>query len=89
METSIPPSIFLINPEVQEALLQNLPVVALESTIITHGMDYPQNRDTALAVEKVIRDNGAIPATIAIIHGVIKIGLTHDEIEMLSKDGRH
>jgi pseudouridine-5'-phosphate glycosidase len=52
-------------------------------------MDYPQNRDTALAVEQIVRDNGAVPATIAIINGVIKIGLTSDEIEMLSKEGRH
>ena len=52
-------------------------------------MDYPQNRDTALAVEQIVRNNGAVPATIAIINGVIKIGLTSDEIEMLSKEGRH
>jgi len=64
-------------------------VVALESTIITHGMDYPINRDTAVAVEQIVRDHGAVPATIAIVHGVIKIGLSSEEIEMLSKDGRH
>lgn len=64
-------------------------MVALESTIITHGMDYPINRDTAVAVEQIVRDHGAVPATIAIVHGVIKIGLTSEEIEMLSKDGRH
>jgi pseudouridine-5'-phosphate glycosidase len=52
-------------------------------------MDYPQNRDTALAVEQIVRENGAVPATIAIINGVIKIGLTTDEIEMLAKEGRH
>lgn len=64
------------------------PVVALESTIITHGMQYPVNRDTALAVEAIVRENGAIPATIAIVSGVIKIGLTEAEIELLAKEGR-
>lgn len=62
--------------------------MALESTIITHGMEYPLNRDTALAVEKIVRDYGAIPATIAIIKGVIKIGLTSDDLEMLSSEGK-
>ena len=60
-----------VAPEVKEALAQGKPVVALESTIISHGMPYPQNVETALNVEKVIRDNGAIPATIAIIGGEI------------------
>lgn len=55
-------------------------MVALESTIITHGMAYPTNRDTALAVEEIIRQQGAIPATIAIIKGVIKVGLSKEEI---------
>lgn len=63
-------------------------MVALESTIITHGMEYPVNRDTALAVEQIIRDAGAIPATIAIIRGVIKVGLTIEDIEMLSTHGK-
>lgn len=74
----------VIKPEVKEALEQGRPVVALESTIITHGMEYPVNRDTALAVEKIVRDNGAVPATIAILEGVIKVGLTEADIEMLS-----
>lgn len=56
-----------VAPEVQQALAEGKPVVALESTIISHGMPYPQNVETALAVEKIIRDNGAIPATTAII----------------------
>jgi pseudouridine-5'-phosphate glycosidase len=64
-------------------------VVALESTIITHGMEYPVNRDTAVAVEQIVRENGATPATIAIINGVIKIGLEISEIEYLSKEGKH
>ena len=66
----------------------NKPIVALESTIITHGMEYPVNRDTAVAVEQIVRDLGAVPATIAIINGVVKIGLTLDEIEMLSTEGK-
>ena len=77
-----------VKPEVQQALAEGSPVVALESTIITHGMEYPSNRDTALAVEQIVRDQGAIPATIAIIKGVIKIGLTGEDIETLSKEGK-
>lgn len=76
-----------IAPEVAEALAQNKPVVALESTIISHGMPYPQNVETALKVEQVIRDNGAVPATIAIIGGRLKAGLSKDEIEHLGKTG--
>ena len=72
-----------IKPEVKEALEQGKAVVALESTIIAHGMPYPKNVETALAVEEVIRKNGAVPATIAIIDGVIKVGLTPEEIEYL------
>ena len=76
-----------VSPEVQEALASGKPVVALESTIISHGMPYPQNVETALNVEKIIRDAGAIPATIAIIKGKITVGLSHDEIEYLGKKG--
>ncbi len=76
-----------INPEVKGALAQNLPIVALESTIISHGMPYPQNKETALQVEKIVRENGAIPATIAIINGKIKVGLNNDEIDYLAKSG--
>ncbi|KXH84088.1 pseudouridine-5'-phosphate glycosidase [Sporosarcina sp. HYO08] len=68
--------------EVQEAMEQGKPVVALESTIISHGMPYPQNVKTAREVEQIIRDNGAVPATIAIIDGKIKIGLSDEELEM-------
>jgi pseudouridine-5'-phosphate glycosidase len=88
VESTIPSSLFIIKPEVKDALANNRPVVALESTIITHGMEYPVNRDTALAVEKIVRDLGAIPATIAIIEGVIKVGLTSEDIEMLSTEGK-
>lgn len=74
-----------INKEVQHALENNLPVVALESTIISHGMPYPKNVETALRVEKAIRDNGAIPATIGIIDGVAVIGMNEEEIELFGK----
>ncbi|MBR2539959.1 MAG: pseudouridine-5'-phosphate glycosidase [Mogibacterium sp.] len=76
-----------INPEVKEALDSGKPVVALESTIISHGMPYPQNVETALNVERIIRENGAVPATIAIIGGRLKAGLTPDEIEYFGKKG--
>lgn len=76
-----------INEEVKEALEQGKPVVALESTIISHGMPYPQNVETALNVEKIIREEGAIPATIAIIGGRLKAGLTPEEIEYFGKKG--
>ncbi len=77
-----------INPEVAEALAAGKPVVALESTIISHGMPYPQNVETALAVEAIIRDCGAVPATIAIIGGRLKAGLSADEIEYFGKKGQ-
>ena len=76
-----------IAPEVQEALANGKPVVALESTIISHGMPYPQNVETALNVEKIIRENGAVPATIAVIGGRMKAGLTPEEIDYLGKTG--
>ena len=76
-----------INPEVKEALEEGKAVVALESTIISHGMPYPKNVETALQVERIIRENGAIPATIAIIKGKLKVGLTPEEIEYLGKSG--
>lgn len=76
-----------ISQEVKEAIKEKKPVVALESTIISHGMPYPKNVETALEVEKVVRENGAIPATIAIINGEIKIGLTKEEIEIIGKAG--
>ena len=76
-----------VSPEVLEALAANRPVVALESTIISHGMPYPQNVETALNVERIVRENGAVPATIAIIGGKLKAGLSRDEIEYLGKKG--
>ena len=73
--------------EVAEALAAGRPVVALESTIISHGMPYPQNVDTALRVEQTVRDNGAVPATIAIIGGKLKAGLSHEDIEYIGRKG--
>ena len=72
--------------EVSEALKANQPIVALESTIISHGMPYPQNVEMAKHTESIIREHGAVPATIAIIDGKIKIGLEEDELEMLGKN---
>lgn len=74
-----------ILPEVAQALAEGKPVVALESTIISHGMPYPKNVETALAVEKTVRDNGAIPATIAIMNGKCHVGLSSDELEYFGK----
>ena len=77
-----------VSPEVEAAVKAGQPVVALESTIISHGMPYPQNVETALNVERVLRENGAVPATIAIIGGRLKAGLSRKEIEHLGKAGR-
>lgn len=74
-----------LSEEVQTAKQQGKPIVALESTIISHGMPYPQNVKTAREVEQIIRDNGAVPATIAILDGKIKIGLSEEELEMFGK----
>ena len=76
-----------VAPEVAAALAAGRPVVALESTIISHGMPYPQNAETALNVEKLIREAGAVPATIAVIGGRLKAGLSPEEIDYLGKSG--
>ena len=76
-----------LSPEVKKALENNQPVVALESTIISHGMPYPQNVETALKVEEIVRQNGAVPATIAVINGRLKAGLSEEEITILGKQG--
>ena len=76
-----------VSEEVKQALAEGKPVVALESTIISHGMPYPKNVETALNVEKIVRENGAVPATIAIIKGKITVGLSPEEIEYLGKEG--
>ncbi|WIV11213.1 pseudouridine-5'-phosphate glycosidase [Proteiniborus sp. MB09-C3] len=77
-----------IKPEIEEALNNGLPVVALESTIISHGMPYPENIKTAREVERIVRENGAVPATIAILKGKLTVGLDEKELEILgnSKD---
>ena len=77
-----------IKPEVAEALAAGRPVVALESTIISHGMPWPQNAQTAFAVEDTVRAHGAVPATIAVIGGKLKAGLTREEIEYLARKGQ-
>ncbi|MBN3562299.1 pseudouridine-5'-phosphate glycosidase [Amphritea spongicola] len=77
-----------IHPDVAAALAAGQPVVALESTIISHGMPYPQNVETALKVEQTVRENGALPATIAIINGRLKVGLSEEEITYLGKTGK-
>jgi pseudouridine-5'-phosphate glycosidase len=74
-----------IHPEVAKALAENRPVVALESTIISHGMPWPKNIETALAVENTVRENGAIPATIAILNGKCFVGLSKEQIEYFGK----
>jgi len=76
-----------IHPEIESALANNRAVVALESTIISHGMPYPKNKETAFLVEEEVRKTGAIPATIALMDGKIKIGLTKEEIDNLAKTG--
>lgn len=80
-------NLLVINPEVKKALEENKPVVALESTIISHGMPYPKNVETALRVEEIVRENGAIPATIAIIGGKLTVGISKEEIDYLGKKG--
>lgn len=75
------------SPEVKDAMGKGKPIVALESTIISHGMPYPKNVETAIAVERTIRENGAVPATIAIIKGRLMVGLTPEELEYFGKKG--
>lgn len=77
-------STWQIRPEVQKALDANSPIVALESALISHGLSYPQNLETAQALEQAVRENGALPATIAIIEGKIRVGLTDGELERLA-----
>lgn len=77
-----------IAPRIAEAIRLGMPVVALESTIITHGMPFPQNVETALRVEQTVRDSGAMPATIALLGGAMRVGLTPAEIEQLGQTGK-
>ncbi len=78
------PNNMLISDEVKNALSRGMAIVALESTIISHGMPYPQNVETAKLLEKTVRENGAVPATIAILDGIIRVGLTDDDLELLA-----
>ena len=77
---------FVISQEVQEALNANKPVVALESSIITHGMPYPTNIETAMMVEETVRENGAVPATIGVYHGKVIVGLSKEQIIGISNN---
>ncbi|MBZ7223568.1 pseudouridine-5'-phosphate glycosidase [Klebsiella grimontii] len=88
-ELNISSELLQVSAEVQQALKNNQPIVALESTIISHGMPFPENAQTALEVEETIRRQGAVPATIAIIHGVMKVGLRREEIELLGREGHN
>ncbi len=76
-----------LSPEVREALEHNRPIVAMESTIISHGMPYPQNVETALNCQKICRENGAVPATCAVIGGKLCAGLTDEQIDYLGREG--
>ena len=74
-----------ITPEIQEAIKQGKPIVALESTILSHGMPYPENLEFAHKVEEIVREQGAVPATTAIIGGKLKVGLNAEELEIMCK----
>lgn len=80
-----PPECFDVAGDIASALSNGAPVVALESTIVSHGMPYPENLETALAVERIVREEGAVPATIAVIDGRVKLGLDEDQFERLSR----
>lgn len=77
-----------VSPEVEAALLEKRPVIALESTIISHGMPYPQNVETAFKVEQIVREHGAVPATVGIVDGVGVVGLSKEEIEEMGRRGQ-
>lgn len=81
------PSLLRLAPEVQQALAAGKAVVALESTIVAHGMPFPQNLETARAVEAVVRSHGAVPATIAVLDGAVRVGLSDAELEALARAG--
>ncbi len=85
-DTPVPSALLAIAPEVADALAAGRPVVALESTIIAHGMPWPANAETARAVEAVVREHGAVPATIAVQEGKLRVGLGADELEALARD---
>lgn len=78
--------ILLLSPEVQSAIADNKPVVALESTVIAHGLPGPTNFETAQMLERIVRESGAVPATIAIMEGNLRVGLSADELRFLAED---
>src|SRR5688572_5559383 len=80
----MPPSL-VYSTEVATARAHGQPLVALESTLITHGLPYPANRDTALAMEQAVRDAGAVPATIAVLEGQVMVGLSSEQVDMLAQ----
>ena len=75
----------VVSPEIRDALAEGRPVVALETTIVSHGMPWPENIETALAVEAIVRENGAVPAAIAVLDGRIRVGLGREDLERLAK----
>src|SRR6266852_7656265 len=77
---------FCISSEIESALAANRPVVALESTVIAHGLPRPQNLETAQRLERIVRDEGAIPATIAVLGGKLCVGLDDDQLELIGND---
>ena len=83
------PDHFYMLPEIAEALEKNLPLVALESTVITHGLPYPQNYALAIEMEAVVRQMGAIPATIAVLDGIVRIGVEREQLERLARGEPH
>src|SRR3954470_5999101 len=78
----------MLSPEVAEARVDQRPLVALESTLVAHGMPFPQNLEVARELEQTVRDAGAVPATIAIVGGRVAIGLTGEQLERLAKEGK-
>ena len=78
-----------LSPEIEEAKREHKPIVAMESTIISHGMPYPQNVETALECQRICRENGAVPATCAVIDGQICVGLTDEQIDYLGREGKN
>ncbi|HBS20583.1 MAG TPA: pseudouridine-5-phosphate glycosidase, partial [Flavobacteriales bacterium] len=83
---SIDPALIRVLPEVQEALNEGRPVVALESTIVAHGMPYPANLETAQAVEAIVREEGAVPATVAVVDGAVQVGCDAATLERLASE---
>src|SRR5262245_45365909 len=82
------PSLIALNPDVANAIADHTPIIALESTLVAHGLPWPENLETAELCDRVVRDNGAIPATIAIIDGCVRVGLNDNELGDLARSGR-